>query len=170
MLCRRLPPPPEGMYPLHPSAPLRLCTSAPLRLCTSAPLRLCSACALHRTASHAASHRTAPRRTPQEYSAWLEGAPVTRALNDAVRALFVLSYMVVRALYFPYVVWGCYVPDMRAVLLLPLAQRKGQSDGALWLPVFLGTAFSLLQLWWGTLLVKQLRKMMRPPPPAKKTD
>ena len=62
-----------------------------------------------------------------------------------------------------------YVPDMRAVLLLPLAQRKGQSDGALWLPVFLGSAFSLLQLWWGTLLVKQLRKMMQAAP-AKKTD
>jgi len=106
----------------------------------------------------------------KEYSAWLEGAPITRALNDAVRAVFVLSYMLVRALYFPYVVWGCYVPDMRAVLLLPLAQRKGQSDGALWLPTFLGTAFSLLQLWWGMLLLKQLRKMMRPPPPAKKTD
>ena len=89
-------------------------------------------------------------------------AALMRALNDAVRALFVLSYMVVRALYFPYVVWGCYAPDMRAVLLLPLAQRKGQSDGVLWLPMFLGTAFSLLQLWWGTLLVKQLRKMNVP--------
>ena len=69
----------------------------------------------------------------------------------------------------PNQVWGCYVPDMRAVLQLPLAQRKGQSDGALWLPVFLGSAFSLLQLWWGTLLVKQLRKMMQAAP-AKKTD
>ena len=164
MLCRRLPPPPEGM---HPSAPLRTPPHLPRPvLCTSAPLQ-----PLHTAPHHIASHHTAPHRaTPQEYSAWLEGAPITRAFNDAVRAVFVLSYMLVRALYFPYVVWGCYVSDMRAVLLLPLAQRKGQSDGALWLPVFLGTAFSLLQLWWGTLLVKQLRKMMRPPPSAKKTD
>lgn len=108
-----------------------------------------------------------PRR--KAYCAWLESAPITRALNDAVRALFVLTYTLVRALYFPYVVWGCYVPDMRAVLLLPLSQRKGQSDVALWLPVFLGTPFALLQLWWGSLLVKQLRKMMAPPP-AKKSD
>jgi len=105
----------------------------------------------------------------KEFSAWLESAPLTRAFNDAVRGVFVLSYMLVRGLYFPYVVWGCYAPDMHALLQLPLAQRNQLTDGALWLPLCLGTAFSLLQLYWGQLLVKQLRKMMRAPPPAKKT-
>ena len=43
-----------------------------------------------------------------------------------------------------------------------------RTPGALWLPTILGTAFALLQLFWGQLLVKQLRKMMREAPPAKK--
>ena len=103
----------------------------------------------------------------KEYSQWLETAPVTRKLNDAIRALFVLSYMVVRAFYFPYVVWGCYTPDMRALLQLAPAQRQNVSDAELWLP-FLGSAFSVLQLYWAQLLVKQLRKMMAAKPDAAK--
>lgn len=76
--------------------------------------------------------------------------------------------MVVRGVYFPWVVWGSYLADMRALLQLPLARRQNVSDAALWTPFFLGTAFSVLQLYWGQLLVKQLRKMMREEPPAKK--
>jgi hypothetical protein len=104
----------------------------------------------------------------KEYSQWLETAPVTRKLNDAIRALFVLSYMVVRAFYFPYVVWGCYTPDMRALLQLAPEQRQNVSDAELWLPFFLGSAFSVLQLYWAQLLVKQLRKMMLAQPDAAK--
>jgi len=106
----------------------------------------------------------------EEYSAWLASAPITSKINDAVRALFVLAYMAVRAFYFPYVVWGCYAPDMRTLLQLPLAQRNQHGDGALWLPLLFGSAFSVLQLFWAQKLLKQLRKMMREQPPNKKAD
>jgi len=99
----------------------------------------------------------------KEYTAWLETAPLTRAVNDAVRAAFVLAYLVVRGFYFPYVVWGRYVPDMLELLALPLAQRKALSTAQLWTPFFLGSAFSFLQLYWGYLLVRQLQKMLAGP-------
>ena len=105
----------------------------------------------------------------KEYAAWLE-LPTQRWLkvvNDVVRALFVLAYMIVRGCFFPYTVWISYTSDLRAVLALPLAQRGNVSDAALWLPFFLGSAFSVLQLYWGMLLVKQLRKMLAGPPKGK---
>lgn len=101
------------------------------------------------------------------YAAWLETAPALKAVNEVVRVCFVLSYMAVRGFYFPYVVWGCYVPDMLALLALPPSQRGGHTDAELWLPFFLGSAFSVLQLYWGFLLVKQLKKMLGEKPKAK---
>ena len=102
----------------------------------------------------------------KEYSAWLETAPITKMVNEGVRAAFVLAYLLVRGLYFPYVVWGRYTPDMLALLALPLADRQHMSDMQLWTPFLLGSAFSVLQLYWGYLLIQQLRKMLAPP----KTD
>lgn len=100
---------------------------------------------------------------PAQYAAWLETAPRVKAVNEVVRAAFVVAYMLVRGFYFPFVVWGRYVPDMRELLGVPLAQRGGHTDAELWLPFFLGSAFSFLQLYWGVLLVRQLRKMLQKP-------
>ena len=105
----------------------------------------------------------------KEYTAWLETAPITKAVNEVVRGLFVLAYMLFRGFYFPYVVWGRYTLDMLELLKMPLTQRGGATDAQLWCPFFLGSAFSFLQLYWGYLLVKQLQKMLAgPKPDAKK--
>ena len=118
---------------------------------------------------HPASSKVAPARRA-ELSACStracthsETAPITRAVNEGVRAAFVLAYLIVRGFYFPYVVWGRYVPDMLELLALPAAQRKGLSASQLWTPFFLGSAFSFLQLYWGYLLVRQLQKMLAGP-------
>ena len=100
----------------------------------------------------------------KEYTAWLETAPsIIKALNDAVRAVFVLAFLLVRGLYFPYAVWARYTPDMFELLALPLPERRNMSDAQLWTPFFLGSAFSVLQLYWGHLLIQQARKMLAAP-------
>ena len=107
----------------------------------------------------------------KEYSAWLETAPVCRAFNEVVRSAFVAVYLAVRGVYFPYVVWGRYVPDMLELLALPPAQRQHVTPAQLWTPFFLGTAFSVLQLYWGHLLIKQVQKILGggKPPTTKKS-
>jgi len=95
------------------------------------------------------------------WCAYLETAPVLRALNAAARLAFVAAYFGVRVALFPFVVATQVLPDAFAVLQLPDAERRGAHPALLCvIPVF-GVLFSLLQCYWGTLLYAQVVKVLR---------
>lgn len=70
-----------------------------------------------------------------------------------------------RGFLFPYVVFMQILPDAYAVLQLPRAARGGAPAALLYVHPVCGVLFSVLQLYWGTLLLKQVRKALRPAAP-----
>jgi len=72
---------------------------------------------------------------------------VCATVNEISRILFALLFLVVRGLYFPYIVVTIAIPDFYA-------------EGSLSSTVLLimSILFSLLQLYWATLVVGQIRK------------
>uniref|UniRef100_A0A7S4EU52 TLC domain-containing protein n=2 Tax=Chrysotila carterae TaxID=13221 RepID=A0A7S4EU52_CHRCT len=84
------------------------------------------------------------------------------AVNNGARALFAALYMLVRAFYFPYVVFTQVLPDAWAVYSLPAAERASASTFALlFIPTF-GVLFSLLQWYWASLIARQVAKLLAP--------
>lgn len=101
----------------------------------------------------------------KEWTALLETAPRLSKFNDACRALFVLLYMVLRAVLFPYVIFSGVVADYWSLLQLSQADPKvlrGVPLPLLTLTPALGVLFAFLQVYWGWLIIKQVRKMMAP--------
>jgi len=98
---------------------------------------------------------------------WLATAPRLSAFNDAMRAVFYLLYMAVRFVYFPAVIFTGIIPDFLAVVSLPTEMRRGVPFGALAFCPFVGILFSGLQLYWGFLLTKQVRKLLTGGAPKK---
>ena len=97
---------------------------------------------------------------------WLRSFPRLSAFNDAMRALFFILYMSVRAVYFPWVV-SRILSDFMAMATMPLAARGGLSLSSLAFCPIVGLAFAFLQLYWARLLTKQVVKMLAPPPSEK---
>ena len=86
--------------------------------------------------------------------------PVQRSSSRVwAGALFFLSFLVVRAVYFPYVMFAHLWADALAVYSLPLDERRGLSDVALFAFPLTGAAFSVLQWHWAILLTKQVIKV-----------
>jgi len=81
-----------------------------------------------------------------------------RVLNDLARVGFALSYLLVRAIYFPYVVFTSVLPDLLFVASLPDDDRSGASVGKIYFLAMAALGFVFLQLYWGTLVAKQLIK------------
>jgi len=78
------------------------------------------------------------------------------ALNEASRVAFAVLFFAMRNVYFPYVVVALLLPDI--VALLPTA------DATQWW-ILSGiacsaSALTLLQLYWGTLIAKQVAKLL----------
>ena len=79
------------------------------------------------------------------------------AINMACRVLFALLFLLFRGLYFPFVI--CFVlRDMVAVM------TQGTEIVAPMITVACGVFMTLLQFFWGGLIVKQLKKLLAPPP------
>ena len=94
---------------------------------------------------------------PTRYGEVADGSAVLGAINMACRVLFALLFLLVRGLYFPYVMCGV-LKDMVAVMM------QGTEIVAPMITVVCGVSMTLLQLYWGTLIVKQLKKLLAPPP------
>jgi len=91
---------------------------------------------------------------------WLASRPKLSAFNDAMRAIFFLLYMCIRACYFPWVIVGQVCSDFLAMTSMPLEERQGLSIGVLAFCPLVGVAFAGLQLYWARLLTKQVLKML----------
>lgn len=92
----------------------------------------------------------------------LEHSALLRALNDQARVLFALLFLLVRALYFPYVVAGCLLPDVTAVWGQQerLAQLLVDRMTPLAVIVVSAVCMTLLQLYWAVLIAKQVLKLV----------
>ena len=95
---------------------------------------------------------------PTRYGDLAEGSAVLGAMNMACRVLFSLLFLLFRGLYFPSVI--CLVlRDMVAVM------TQGTEIVAPMITVACGVSMTLLQFFWGALIVKQLKKLLLAPPP-----
>ena len=91
-------------------------------------------------------------------------------LNDMARPLFALLFMFIRMIAFPYVSVMGVLRDVLHVTSLPLDQRNNVPDLPLYILAFLNVSFSCLQLYWGTLLIRQIIKLLQGPKKTAKVD
>jgi TLC domain len=84
-------------------------------------------------------------------------------LNEISRPLFAFLFIVLRTIAFPYVSVMGVLKDVIYVTSLPLDQRNNVPNLPLYIMAFLNVSFSCLQLYWGTLLVRQIIKLVRGP-------
>lgn len=85
---------------------------------------------------------------------WMAG------LNDGCRIFFALSFLVLRAAYFPYVCYRLVIPDLLELRRLPMDQRQGVTNLPLNTMVVFCSLFSALQMHWGFLIVRQIVKLV----------
>jgi hypothetical protein len=91
-------------------------------------------------------------------------------LNDMARPLFALLFMLIRMIAFPYVSVMGVLRDVLHVTSLPLDQRNNVPNLPLYILASLNVSFSCLQLYWGTLLIRQIIKLVQGPTKTAKVD
>jgi hypothetical protein len=82
-------------------------------------------------------------------------------LNELARLVFAFSFFLLRTIAFPYVSVFGVLRDVIEVTSLPLDQRNNVPNLPLIIMAFLNVFFSCLQLYWGSLLVRQVVKLVR---------
>lgn len=96
---------------------------------------------------------------PEHFGRLLEGRPALGMLNTVARGTFTLSFIVVRTVWFPIVVFASVLPD-----LVSITRSSTQGSGHVALAVAgicFSVAFTALQWFWSWLLLKQVMKMLR---------
>ena len=91
-------------------------------------------------------------------------------LNDTARPLFALLFILVRMVAFPYISIMGVLRDALHVTSLPLEQRNNVPNLPLYIIAFLNVAFSCLQFYWGTLLIRQIIKLLNGPTTKTKAE
>ena len=91
-------------------------------------------------------------------------------LNDTARPLFALLFILVRMVAFPYISIMGVLRDALHVTSLPLEQRNNVPNLPLYIIAFLNVAFSCLQFYWGTLLIRQIIKLLKGPTTKTKAE
>ncbi|KAL7447459.1 hypothetical protein ACHAXM_010776 [Skeletonema potamos] len=86
---------------------------------------------------------------------------VLDGVNELCRIVFAVTFLIFRGLYFPYVTFGHTIPDLWYAYN---DETKQLPDGVpMWTGYFLigfVSLFALLQFYWGTLILKQIHKMV----------
>lgn len=82
-------------------------------------------------------------------------SPMLVQLNELCRTSFALAFLAVRGVYFPYIVFRHVVPDF-----LQGIQDKPAYALPMYTIVVLSVFFTLLQLYWALLIVKQIAKAL----------
>jgi TLC domain len=102
----------------------------------------------------------------KEWHGWLEeskspAASAARVLNDVFRPVFAVSFLLVRCVLFPYIMVTTCLPDFwKASLLETHEERHGVSKVTFKAVFTFSLLFTLLQLYWGTLVAKQIAKVL----------
>lgn len=82
------------------------------------------------------------------------------SLNESCRIVFALSFLILRAVYFPYVSYRWVVPDLLEMRQLPVEQRQGVTNLPFDAMIVFCTLFAALQMYWGFLIVRQIVKLI----------
>jgi TLC domain len=90
-----------------------------------------------------------------------ERPPWILKLNEISRLAFAFLFLLLRTIAFPYVSVVGVFADVIEVASLPLAQRNNVPNLPLFVMAFLNVLFSCLQLYWGSLLIRQVFKLIR---------
>lgn len=96
-----------------------------------------------------------------KYLTSTERPPWIMKLNELSRLVFAFSFLLVRTMAFPYVSVVGVLADVLEVTSLPLEERNNVPDLPLLIMAFLNVLFSFLQLYWGSLLIRQIIKLIR---------
>jgi TLC domain len=104
---------------------------------------------------------TVPPPPPPE---WLH------TVNAVARMVFAVLFLLLRTVWFPYVSVFGVLADVWSVRDLPLNQRRGVSNLPLVTMAILNVLFSCLQMYWGSLLVQQILKLVRGKSPKAKAS
>jgi hypothetical protein len=81
-------------------------------------------------------------------------------LNEIARLVFAMCFLVMRTLYFPYVTIAGVLPDVWTVTKLPSEQRNYVPKLPLYAIAASNVLFSVLQMYWGALIVRQIFKLI----------
>jgi hypothetical protein len=106
----------------------------------------------------------------EDWHAWLTRRDAPRwlsMLNETARIVFAVLFLLVRTLWFPYVSVVGVLADI--VQLDPDHHPHGDWLG-LYVMSGLNISFSVLQMYWGSLVIKQIVKLFQQPPTAGKKD
>lgn len=94
---------------------------------------------------------------------------VVNGLNEVCRIVFAILFLIFRGVYFPYVTFKGTIPDLWYAYH---DETKSVPDGVpMWTGYFLicfVSLFALLQCYWGTLILRQIYKMVVPSSSNKK--
>lgn len=83
---------------------------------------------------------------------------ISRTVNGLCRVLFAISFLVLRCVLYPYIMFSTFLKDFWMAANLPEEQRHGASKGSLMVVFVLALASTGLQLHWGLLVAKQVAK------------
>lgn len=95
---------------------------------------------------------------PKHFADVLPLHPALGTLNHVCRGLFILSFIALRTVWFPYVIFAQAIPD-----LISLIPTRPDTSGVVWLLVAIAFAlgFTALQFYWSVLLFKQVAKALK---------
>jgi hypothetical protein len=95
---------------------------------------------------------------PKHFADLLPLHPALGLINTIARAAFILSFIALRTLWFPYVIFFQVLPD-----LFSLIPSRPDASSVAWLYVAMAfaLAFTALQLYWSVLLARQVHKALR---------
>jgi hypothetical protein len=89
------------------------------------------------------------------WHAYLATSKSLQSINEVSRVLFALLYVVTRVLYFPYVIFTGVLPDS-----LSAANDHPEFVSQLYAVMLLGILFTMLQWYWGKLVIQQILKAL----------
>lgn len=92
--------------------------------------------------------------TSEERPKWM------MTMNKRCRIIFASLFMLVRTIAFPYVSAMGVMMDVAHLTSLPLDQRRGVPNFPLIVMTLLNVLFSALQVYWGSLVLPQLWKVL----------
>jgi hypothetical protein len=93
------------------------------------------------------------------YDYYRNGPTWLKRFNEANRVCFAILFLGARAISFPYVSFTFVIPDLWHVASLPVEQRI-VSVYSLYGMGILNSFFSVLQLYWGSLVLRQVVKTL----------
>lgn len=100
------------------------------------------------------------------WHSWLEesdssAAAWARSVNEVLRPVFALSYLAMRCGLFPFVMFSTCLADFwKASMLVTNEERHGISRFTLIVVCVICLGFTLLQLHWGVLVLRQIAKAL----------